>query len=103
MYNVLLDYPAIEGRVVTEGHARICRERGHAVHTQSGVVALHCPRCGDERYHVANIKRPRQYDRDCIELSTRVANEFEYIKMFGTGQTQVRINQADVSCRRYLD
>lgn len=103
-YNALLDYPAFEGRVVTERHARICRERGHAVCTQEGVMALHCPRCGDEhpRTLMEALARPRQYDRDCVELSTRVANEFEYIKMFGTGQTQVRINQADKRCKRYL-
>lgn len=54
-------------------------------------------------YDFTSIMRPGQYDRDCIELGTRVANEYEYVKMFGTEQTQVRINQADKNCKRYLD
>lgn len=43
------------------------------------------------------------YDRDMIELGSRVADEFHYMWMFGDGQTQARINQADVNCSRYLD
>jgi hypothetical protein len=44
-----------------------------------------------------------QYDRDAVEMGTRVANEYQYLLMFGDGQTQARINQADVNCTRYLD
>ena len=39
-------FPALEGDVVTEAHARICRERGHAFHTIDGVDTGCCPRCG---------------------------------------------------------
>lgn len=53
-------------------------------------------------YDFTSIMRPGRYDRDVIELGTRVANEFEYVLMFGAEQTQVRINQADVNCKRYL-
>lgn len=42
-----LDFPAAEGRTVTEGHAAICRERGHAVHRVDGVATGVCPRCGE--------------------------------------------------------
>lgn len=41
------NYPALSGDVVTEGHARICRERGHATHTVNGVESGRCPRCGE--------------------------------------------------------
>lgn len=43
------DFPALNGEVVQERHARICRENGHATHTVNGVVSLICPRCGDAR------------------------------------------------------
>lgn len=45
----MMDFPALEGRPVTEAHMRVCRERGHASHqvagesTSTGV----CPRCGE--------------------------------------------------------
>jgi predicted RNA-binding Zn-ribbon protein involved in translation (DUF1610 family) len=42
-----LDFPALEGRVVTEAHSRVCTERGHATHTIDGVSSGSCPRCGD--------------------------------------------------------
>jgi hypothetical protein len=40
-------FPALVGGVVTERHARICREQGHARHTVDGVDTGTCPRCGD--------------------------------------------------------
>jgi NADH pyrophosphatase NudC (nudix superfamily) len=42
-----LDMPALNGRGVTEAHARICAARGHATHTRDGVDTGVCPRCGD--------------------------------------------------------
>lgn len=42
-----LDFPVVTGGTVTEGHARYCRENGHARHTFDGVVSPWCPRCGD--------------------------------------------------------
>jgi hypothetical protein len=42
-----LEMPALNGEVVTEFHARICRVNGHATHRENGVEAMHCPRCGD--------------------------------------------------------
>jgi len=41
------DMPALNGAVVTERHARFCRENGHAVHTIDGVPSPWCPRCGE--------------------------------------------------------
>lgn len=41
------DYPAITGDTVTERHARICRESGHAIWIRDGIPAPFCPRCGD--------------------------------------------------------
>lgn len=40
-------FPALVHGVVTERHARICREQGHATHTVDGVDTGLCPRCGD--------------------------------------------------------
>lgn len=46
-------FPALEGNVVTEGHARYCRENGHATNMILGTNALPesvsetCPRCGE--------------------------------------------------------
>jgi hypothetical protein len=46
-----LDFPALDGRPVTEAHARVCREQGHAAHTVNGRPTGVCPRCG----HVAEL------------------------------------------------
>jgi hypothetical protein len=40
-------YPALTGAVVTEAHARICAERGHATHLVNGIDSGVCPRCGE--------------------------------------------------------
>lgn len=40
-------FPALYGEPVTEWHANLCRERGHASHTVDGVASLSCPRCGE--------------------------------------------------------
>jgi hypothetical protein len=40
------DFPALDGRAVTEAHDRICAERGHARHTRNGKDSGLCPRCG---------------------------------------------------------
>src|SRR5688572_25961685 len=46
--NILSEFPAADGtRPVTERDARICRERGHAVHTSDGIPTGFCARCGD--------------------------------------------------------
>lgn len=45
--NRKLEMPALNGQVVTEYHARICREQSHAKHTVEGVDTGTCPRCGD--------------------------------------------------------
>lgn len=42
-----LEYPALDGDVVTERHARYCAEHGHATRTLDGVDVGACPRCGD--------------------------------------------------------
>jgi hypothetical protein len=42
-----LDFPALDGRPVTEAHVRDCRENGHAAHTVDGVPTGVCPRCGE--------------------------------------------------------
>lgn len=43
----MTDFPALNNEPVTERHARICREQGHATHTVDGVDTGVCPRCGD--------------------------------------------------------
>lgn len=42
----LLDYPAAEGRPVTDAHRARCREHGHARHLVDGAEGA-CPRCGE--------------------------------------------------------
>lgn len=42
-----LDFPALDGRPVTQGHANMCTSKGHATHTVNGVDTGVCPRCGD--------------------------------------------------------
>ena len=53
-------FPALTGGVVTERHARICRERGHARHDVDGVPQDRCPRCGD--WIAAPAPRTPEYD-----------------------------------------
>jgi hypothetical protein len=45
--NRKLEMPALNGQTVTEFHARICREQGHATHTVDGRTSGTCPRCGE--------------------------------------------------------
>jgi len=45
MARIYSDMPALEGRVITEGHADFCATNGHATHTLNGVAQTHCPRC----------------------------------------------------------
>lgn len=47
--NYKLSYPAVNGEVVTQGHADYCAEHGHAKHTIDGVVSPLCPRCGADK------------------------------------------------------
>lgn len=42
-----LDYPALDGRPVTEAHARRCYEYEHATHKVDGKDTGVCPRCGE--------------------------------------------------------
>jgi hypothetical protein len=42
-----MDFPALTGDYVTEAHAQICRERGHATYKINEVPQTCCPRCGD--------------------------------------------------------
>lgn len=43
------------------------------------------------------------YELDVIELGERVAAEFDYYWVFGSGQTHYRINEADKGYTHYLD
>lgn len=40
-------FPILTGDVVTEAHAQICADRGHATWTVDGEDKGICPRCGD--------------------------------------------------------
>ena len=44
-----LGYPAVNGDMVTQGHADYCAEYGHAVHMEDSEESPWCPRCGDAR------------------------------------------------------
>jgi len=44
-----LSYPALNGEVVTEGHAKYCNENGHATHTVDNINTNICPRCGETK------------------------------------------------------
>lgn len=41
-----MEMPALNGDVVTQGHADYCAENGHATHTTGDDVSPWCPRCG---------------------------------------------------------
>lgn len=43
-----LEMPALNCEVVTQAHANICAERGHATHKVNGEIQPHCPRCGED-------------------------------------------------------
>lgn len=80
------DYPALTGEVVTERHARICAERGHASHTVNGRDSGTCPRCGTvtESYDTsAVVELP-----DSSESEARGLNEgwstMDYLHVYGT-------------------
>lgn len=45
--NLLLSYPALNGEVVTEAHATVCAEKGHATYKNGDKVEGWCPRCGE--------------------------------------------------------
>lgn len=45
--NYKLSTPAINGEVVTEGHAKYCRDNGHMTYKVDGVDQGMCPRCGE--------------------------------------------------------
>ncbi len=47
--SVAMSFPAINGEVVTQGHADYCAEHGHASHTVGTDVSPNCPRCGSSR------------------------------------------------------
>lgn len=49
MREIFSDMAHVEGRPVTDGHARYCRQHGHAMRTVGGNVQADCPRCGERR------------------------------------------------------
>src|SRR5215475_925463 len=59
-----LDMPATEGRTVTEAHAKICAQRGHATHKVDGVESELCPRCGERRSAAPVAKGPYYADQE---------------------------------------
>lgn len=50
-----LETPALTGGVVMEGHARFCRENGHAFNRKDGVEQGWCPRCGESNGLAAEL------------------------------------------------
>lgn len=42
-----MEFPALNGTVVMQGHADYCSAHGHATHNNDGVISPWCPRCGD--------------------------------------------------------
>lgn len=62
-----LDYPALDGRTVTEAHARYCRENGHATHTTDGQTDTVCPRCGDSTTTPKRINKAMERRTKAIE------------------------------------
>lgn len=51
---VEFSFPAANGEVVTEKHAKICADKGHAKHTVDGTDSGVCPRCGE-----STVKAPQ--------------------------------------------
>lgn len=64
-----LDYPAIEGRPVTQGHADLCKAHGHASHVVDGIATPHCPRCGERRHTERPVPRPLRTDGTMVTCS----------------------------------
>ena len=54
-----LDFPAVNGRPVTQAHANLCETRGHATHTVNGVDSDLCPRCGADKSTIILAESPR--------------------------------------------
>lgn len=83
-----LDYPALEGRTVTQGHADYCQAHGHATHNQDGVAQPHCPRCGDllSVWAVTKLAHPavRDYRDDCPECLALVDQAISHAQATGS-------------------
>jgi hypothetical protein len=43
----LIDFPAVDGRVVTEAHAKLCADKGCVSYVKNGIDMGWCPRCGE--------------------------------------------------------
>lgn len=63
-----LSFPAINGEVVTQGHADYCQANGHATHTTDGAAHIMCPRCGEKIDGSADLT-PAQ-DTTSVALNT---------------------------------
>lgn len=44
-----MEYPALNGDVVCQGHSDYCRDHGHATYTLDGIDQGWCPRCGEQK------------------------------------------------------
>jgi hypothetical protein len=73
--NMMLDYPATEGRTVTEAHARICAERGHATWTVDGTDTGRCPRCGEVTIPATTTRVVRDVFAGHPEIRTSYDNQ----------------------------
>lgn len=65
-----LTYPALNGDVVTQGHADYCSDHGHATHTVDGVDTGRCPRCGELKAPDAPAVTPVR--ADSVQANTPV-------------------------------
>lgn len=81
------DFPAIDGRVVTEAHSAYCRQHGHATHTVDGVAQEFCPRCGDRvAPEVTTPTIDVQFSESTVDAMASVVNDAiaKYLNAGGT-------------------
>lgn len=71
-------YPALTGSVVTEAHARLCRESGHAVHLVAGIDQGVCPRCGD-------VTQPAELPAETVAKFDRLLHLEWAVRVSGAG------------------
>lgn len=99
------DYPAYDGRTVTQAHSNICASKGHAYLTIDGKPSEMCPRCGEmdapvqpgliTGVKVGDVVKYNGYaaevitvDTDCIHVAS-IASHVTYGALKGDFSTDI--------------
>lgn len=73
-----MEYPALNGEVVTQRHADYCADNGHAVHTVNGVISQQCPRCGEAKAERVTGLTTAEIKSALVYIETDHGNWAEY-------------------------